>query len=179
MISKDFPAALRSLKIADYGVIKMDGFSACRHYGPATQMGEFVVRDILDAVPSAACYTISKEAARRLLEDSNQFCATLDDFVFAARKGLRPVQLFPAVAVQGMCCADNQSVPASLATSERAADTHKSRADTGPFTYRFRKELRRTGKKLARTLGANRRLVRRGGVMCRPLLANDLPKYKS
>jgi len=178
VISKGFSAVLQSLENELYGVVKLDGFSACRHYGPEMQMGEFVVRDIIDAVPSAACYSISKAAASRLLKDSAQFCATLDDFVFAAREGLRPVQLFPAIAVQGMCCEGDQLVPAAIAKSERATNTIRSRADKGPFFYRLQKELKRTGKKLARALGADRRLVRRGGVLCRPHLADDLPKYK-
>ena len=179
MVSDGFGAALQALEIERFGVIKLDGFSAYRHYGPEIPMGEFAVRDILDAVPSAACYAISKAAACRLLEDSFAFCTTLDDFVFAARKGLRPVQLFPAVAVQGMCCVSDQFVPEAIALSERDTATIHARADKGPLLYRLRKELKRASSKIARTLGADRRLIRRGGVLCRPQLADDLPDYVS
>lgn len=177
LVSSRFGAAVRDLEIERYGVIKLDGFSASRHYGPKMRMGEFEARDILEPVPSAACYAISKAAACRLLEDSALFCATLDDYIFTVRKGLRPVQLVPAVAVQGMCCADDRSVPEAIAASERDTKTSLARADKGPLFYRLNKELKRAVRKLSQALGADRRLIRRGGVLSCPQLAVDLPKY--
>ena len=179
LVSNKFEAAIRALDIERYGVIKLDGFSASRRYGPKIRMGEFEVRDILEAVPSAACYSISKAAACRLLKGSIAFCETLDDYVFTARTGIRPVQLVPAIAVQGMCCADGPSVPAAIAGSERDTSTTQARACKGPVLFRLNKELKRATRKLSHALGADRRLLRRGGVLCCPHLAEDLPKYKT
>lgn len=179
LISSSFSSVLEVLDIERYGIIKLDGFSACRRYGPEMEMGKLCVRDILEPVPSAACYAISKAAAHLLLEDSRKFCATVDDFLFASRKGVRPVQLFPAISVQGMCIGDDQKIPQSIALSERNSENVRSIAKKGPFVYRLSKELRRTSRKLSRILWADRILFRRGGVQCRPYLSNDLPKYKT
>jgi len=181
LVSTRFGLALRALELDRLGIVKLDGFSAARRYGPVAQAGEFEVRDILEPVPSAACYAIGKAAAQRLLAESATFCATLDDFVFARRKWVRPVQLFPAVAVQGMCCGSDPSVPEAIAQSERDPSSAPPRpsADKGPLLYRARKEGARTFRKLKAALGSANRLKKRGGVICRPNLARDLPAYKS
>lgn len=179
LVSQKAAVVLQALDIGRYGVIKLDGFTAYRRYGAEIKMGGFTVREIASAVPSAGCYAISKAAARRLIEDSVEFCITLDDFLFAPRDGLRPVQLFPAVAVQGVCCMDDQLVPETMKISERAIDDMTQPGlETGPFFYRLYKRFQRAGLKVTRALVTDRRLVRRGGGRFRPDLANDLPEYK-
>lgn len=179
MISKNLGAVLQTLEIERYGVIKLDGFSAYRRYGAKMKMGDYVVREIVSLVPSSACYAISKAAARRLLEDSSKFCTPLDNFVFAARKDLHPVQLFPGIAVQGMCRVDDKLVPEAIRASGRNVDDMiVPRVEQGPFLYILHKKLKRAGLKLARAVVTDRQLIRHGGGKFRPHLANDLPQYK-
>lgn len=182
LISSKLPDALDDLDFDRHGIVKLDGFSAVRRYGPAIDMGRFSVRGILEPVPSAACYALSLEAARRLLADSERYCTTLDDFVFKRRPGLTPVQLFPAVAVQGMCVTATNAarVPEPVLQSEReAGETSRDRTDKGPRLYRLAKEGRRTGESLWRIFGADRRLRAAGGLIASPVLASDLPPYRA
>ncbi len=165
LLSRDLPQALADLDPGAHGVIKLDGFSAARRYGPL--QGD--LRAIAEPVPSAACYALSQSAARQLLQDSQQYCATLDDFVFAPRVGLQPMQRFPALAVQEMCV----SAPTDARVSALA------RPDKGPLGFRLRQELRRGLRRLRRKLGGDRALIARGGVIARPDLAPDLPPYRS
>lgn len=180
LISGRFGDALAALDLECYGVIKLDGFNAARRYGTAQAMGGWTVRPIVEAVPSAACYALNARAAGMLIEASQSYCATLDDFVFAARPGLAPVQLFPAVAVQGMCCVQGLAgpIPGEIAHSERDAPGTTPKADKGPALYRLAKEGRRALIKARIALGADRRLTAAGGLLAVPQLADDLPDYR-
>ncbi len=180
LVSGRFAAAYAALDLDRHGVIKLDGFNAVRRYGPARAMGGWSVRPILEPVPSAACYALSAAAADLLITASQRYCATLDDFLFAARPGLTPVQLFPAVAVQGMCCIDDTEgpLPGGIAQSERAGPGGVRRAGKGPLPYRLAKEGRRAWARTRNALGADRRLFAAGGVQAMPKLADDLPGYR-
>ncbi|MEX0350483.1 MAG: glycosyltransferase family 25 protein [Paracoccaceae bacterium] len=173
LVSRRFPEAVGALDLARFGVVKLDGFDASSHYGPEHEMNGWKVRPVRQAVPSAACYALSQTAARKLLKDSGRYCETLDDFVFRARPGLHPVQLFPGVAVQGVCVAEAQAAPQedSSRISAREAEDRAGavRRSKGPAAYRLYKELRRNLRKLRLSIGE--------GVICRPPLADDLPPY--
>lgn len=162
LISADFPKVLEALDCMRFGIVKLDGFSADRRYGSRLDMNGWSVRPILEAVPSAACYAVSRTAANRLLADSRTYSATLDDFVFARRDGIEPVQTEPAVSVQQICCTppeDGGSVRESLDVAAVAR---------GPVVYRLVKELRRSLK----------RMTARADIRQRPELAADLPPYR-
>lgn len=180
LVSREFGPALAALDLASFGVVKLDGFSVMRRYGPVFGMDGFELRAILEPVPSAACYALGPVAARALLDASRQYCATLDDFLFAARPGLNPVQLFPAVAAQGMTCQPGPAgpIPGQVAQSERDGPGNARGAKKGPPAYRLRKEIRRLARRIARHLGSDRRLVASGGLIGRPDLAADLPAYR-
>lgn len=165
LVSETFADVVSVLDFDGHGVIKLDGFSADRRYGDVQNMGGRELWEIVEAVPSAACYAVTKEAAGILLRASEQYCATLDDFVFAPRAGLQPVQLVPAVAVQRMCCIV-QSESAERMDSTRESRDRTSRA-RGPFAYRLSKEIRRG---LQRLRNGSRSKTR-------PTLADDLPGY--
>lgn len=172
MVSASLPAVLPELDLARFGVIKLDGFFAARRYGPKVDMGAVHVREIRETVPSAACYALSAEAARQLLADSERYAMTLDDYVFQPRAGLTVVQLCPAVAVQEMCV----TVPVGERAS--AMERASGRDAKGPALFRLRKELRRGSTRLRRRLGGDKALLAEGGVIARPDLAADLPKYR-
>lgn len=163
LVSKAFRALLAALDCARFGVVKLDGFCADRRYGTAHDMNGWAVREISEPVPSAACYAVSRAAARRLTEDSRSYCATLDDFVFAPRQGVRPVQIDPAVAVQRMCCQSDETAGSLREGRDRAA------AARGPLAYRLMKEARRGWRNIALRKTAK----------IRPVLAADLPPYRS
>lgn len=180
LVSGEFAKVLEALPDADLGLVKLDGFNSVRRYGPLQKIGSLCVRQILEPVPSAACYFVNRSSADRLIEESRAYCATLDDYLFAPRAGLPPVQLFPAVAVQGMCCAslEGAGLPDWIGQSERA-DAHSARrAGKGPTAYRAGKELSRLARRMGRAAGADRRLLDRGGLIDCPHLAPDLPPYR-
>ncbi len=166
LVSTAFPRVLEVLEGQHFGVVKLDGFNATRRYGRATEVDGWQLRAIVEPVPSAACYAVSSAAARHLLADSESYCETLDDFVFRARAGIDPLQLFPAVAVQQMCCIspDSEEVPE---TSQRERQD-SSKAAKGPAAYRVLKEIRRSLRK--RNL--------RGFEAHMPALCDDLPRYR-
>ena len=180
LVSPGFGDALGALDIDRFGVVKLDGFNARRRYGPVIELNGQAVRPILEPVPSAACYAIAPKAAGVLLDASGSYCATLDDFLFVERPGLAPVQLFPAVAVQGMCCVEGASgpIPGQIAESERDGPGKARKASKGPATFRLRKEIRRLSRKLSIALGSDRRLIARGGIIDCPPLAEGLPPYR-
>ncbi|MDU9006291.1 glycosyltransferase family 25 protein [Sedimentitalea todarodis] len=165
LVSETFPEVLVELDFGAQGVVKLDGFSADRRYGDAQSMGGRALWDIVEPVPSAACYAVSKGAAHILLRASEQYCATLDDFVFAPRAGLHPVQLVPAIAVQRMCCIVQEGTADTMDSTRESRD-QSSRA-RGPIAYRLRKEIRR----------GLQSLKNRSRPKLRPTLANDLPGY--
>lgn len=165
LVSSDMKGLLEALDCDRFGIVKLDGFFADRRYGKVQAMNGWPVRDIVEPVPSAACYAVSRDAARALLARSTGYCATLDDFVFARQGGFCPVQIDPAVAVQRMCCA--------AAGGDTAPQSLRERRDTdpparGPVLFRLQKELRR----------ALRRIAGPGGARIRPALAGDLPPYR-
>ncbi|MBK0326978.1 glycosyltransferase family 25 protein [Rhodobacteraceae bacterium F11138] len=165
LVSEEMPKFLKRLDSDRFGVVKLDGFGAHRRYGAETGMNGWVVWEIVEAVPSAACYALSKSAAQRLLVDSATYCETLDDFLFRSRAGLCPVQLSPGVAVQRMCC-EAPAVPTGPASLREQRDP--GRTAKGPPLYRARKEFKRF-----LNSWRLRAMTRR-----RPALAADLPPYR-
>ncbi len=166
LVSMHFAKAIGTLDLAALGVTKLDGFTADRRYGEVQDKAGRVLWEIIEPVPSAACYALSKSAAGMLLRASAQYCDTLDDFVFAPRAGLRPMQLVPAVAVQRMCCVAQDGAAEEIGSARESQDT--SSRGRGPFAYRLRKEIRR----------GVRRLKYRHKTKKRPPLADDLPAYR-
>ncbi|MFA3918088.1 glycosyltransferase family 25 protein [Ruegeria hyattellae] len=166
LVSTAFPRLLEALESERFGVVKLDGFNASRRYGSAADMNGWQLRAIVEPVPSAACYVVSSAAARQLLVDSEKYCETLDDFVFRARAGIVPAQLFPAVAVQQMCCISVDGTQTPDTSQREQQDSTK--AAKGPALYRVWKEIRRSLRK--------RHL--RGFEACVPALCDDLPQYR-
>jgi hypothetical protein len=169
LVSRQLPSARALLDLETFGVGKLDGGSAARRYGSATHANGLEYRPILEPVPSAGCYAISQTAARRLVQDSETYCDTADDFVFAQRDGIDPVQLWPAVSVQPVYCRDDtvSDMPDTVMQSERN-DRPDASLNKGPLAYRALKELRRSRR---------RKNLRAIAPMCPPMAA-DLPPYK-
>lgn len=163
LVSELFRDGLEAADVMRFGVVKLDGFNMARRYGPEWGATYWPVRGILEPVPSAACYAVSRLAAQYLLAESESYSETLDDFLFRRRPGVVPVQLWPAVAVQAACV---QSGEASEREARDAAAGE--RAPRGPVWFRLAKEAARLGRKisLSRSLPPER-----------PALVGDLPPY--
>ncbi|MDK3074954.1 glycosyltransferase family 25 protein [Sedimentitalea sp. JM2-8] len=164
LVSPEFRKLPAALDTRRFGIVKLDGFSADRHYGAECAMNGWTVWEIVETVPSAACYALSLSAAERLLADSVTYCETLDDFVFRPRAGLQPVQLSSGVAVQRMCCEVPEKADGPASLRERQ---DRSRAKNGPLPYRAWKEWKRL----------QRRFWNRNTPKRRPTLAAGLPPY--
>lgn len=165
LVSSEIAQLLPRLDCARHGVTKLDGFATDRRYGETAQMAGIETWEIVQAVPSAACYALSQTAARILIAQSQSFCDTLDDFLFRPRDGISPAQIHPAVAVQQMCC-DVAGNTGRLVSVREARDG--SQVARGPLLYRLVKQVKR----------GVRQIQTRGNPKKRPGLASDLPEYK-
>lgn len=172
LVSADMRDVLNRLHLNRLGIVKLDGAPMLRHFGQAIEVDGLRFREIADAIPSAGCYALSQDAAHMLYRDSETYCETLDDFVFRRRSGLRPMQIWPAIAVQPVYCAQSVEtlswMPDSIMQSERSTERDAA-LSKGPFAYRLVKEARRSLRKFRQAV--------RGSVGTRPPLADDLPEY--
>ncbi|MCH7752973.1 MAG: glycosyltransferase family 25 protein [Planctomycetes bacterium] len=176
--------AIKAIEYApkDLDVLKIDGSNMNGRYGAFIKLGDYQLRPILQTVQSSAAYRITFKGASRLLDISHRYSDTVDDFIFQPRENWRASQLFPAVAVQGMFREDttvgNQSTV--VATSERTADPDlNTNVDKGPTAYRVTKELKRFVRKTKRKLWEDQILLRKGGFIGPPPLAEDLGRYRN
>ncbi len=182
ILSAGFGDALASLseagRLAD--VIKLDGANQPRRLGPVVDMGGVSLRPLIQTIGSAAAYALSRESAARLEKRAARYCDHLDDFIFTPSRDWRPMQMTPAVAVQGMFIEDEASDRAdSVDNSERTSDTRINADDgRGPPLYRLSKELKRGGRKLGWKLWGDGRLIANGGLIGCPPLADDLGQYR-
>tara|TARA_R110002074_G_scaffold364910_1_gene538484 strand:- start:597 stop:1445 length:849 start_codon:yes stop_codon:yes gene_type:complete len=177
---KDVVAIVEASEIA-FDVIRLDGCSGKHRYGPPINNNHPNLREILQTVPSAACYMVSKEGAVKLLKGSEAYCDHVDDYLFSPERNWRCFQSWPAVAIQGMFSnvIDQPQVSMEILNSVRSsAPSEKSAPDKGPIAYRLAKEAKRFFVKCRRRFGGDKRLVGRGGVVGYPPLAEGLPEYR-
>lgn len=163
-----------------FDVIRLDGCKREQRYGPKKN-DHPNLREILQTVPSAACYLVSKAGAEKLLARSQSYCDHVDDFLFAPRNGWLTFQLWPAVAVQGMFCKSEtfHQFSGEISTSVRTSvQSELETPDKGPIAYRIGKEAKRFVAKCRRKFGSDRQLIHRGGVVGFPPLAEGLPEYR-
>lgn len=153
-----------------FDVAKLDTARRPLRMGPVTARHEsMALRPLLSGGASAAAYAVSQDGARKLLAWSDPFCDHTDDFVFRPRPGFRVLQAAPAPAIQAMFLTAEERAALDLTDpaivgSERSSDGKLNRkTNRGPVWFRVRKELRRTGRKLARRLFGDRALKARGG----------------
>jgi len=186
LLSQEMEAAVQDIVLRgpkDFDVIKLDGVPQIGRYGEALPIGEARhVSEILQGMASAGCYLVSRRGAEWLLVNSISFCDHLDDFVFDPASGRKIMQLQSAVALQAMWSEQTgiEAMDYTVATSERTQDPLINRQIAkGPILYRLKKDLKRTGRKLARTLYQDRSLIASGGVIGAPQLAQDLGRYRS
>lgn len=165
-----------------FDIVRLDGCHGKHRYGAIEKTGNIALRPILQTVPSAACYLLGRAGAQKLLAASQAYSDHLDDFIFTPAKHWQPMQLWPAVAVQGMFCKARPAdqLPTEVSKSIRTqSSTDKKPLDKGPLAYRVYKELRRLRRKVSRKLGGDGKLLRQHGHIGFPPQAPDLPPYRA
>lgn len=182
LLSKSAGQIIQNLGAADgFDMVKLDALAGQVRLGTEHHIGGHCLRPIRQVLPSAAAYLLTPRGANLLLRHSQRYCDHLDDFITRPWPAYRMFQLLPGIAAQGMFLdlARRPDIPGSIVGSERTdfgrAPVHDGR---GPVPYRLWKELRRSGRKLSRRLGADRKLVAQGGQIAEVPLAADLPGYK-
>lgn len=164
-----------------FDMVKLDAPGGLIRLGPEVTLGGMSLRPLTGVIASAAAYILTPSGARLLLHRSESYCDHLDDFLTRLHPGYRPFQLAPIVALQGMFAdlRDVPGIPPSISGSERTSAAPRARAPKGPAPYRLGKELKRSARKLARKLYADRALLAQGGRIGRLPVAPDLPGYKT
>lgn len=132
----------RVVDIADclnvYPIIKLDGFYDLNSiFGPEEDFGNNVFRRILHLTASSAAYMVSKNFARHLLESTNDYCCPIDTFLFRPSYEYKAMQLFPAIAVQGMQSDPKIVIPKEIKKSQRHANDIPT--EEGPATSVWRR----------------------------------------
>ncbi|WGH79056.1 glycosyltransferase family 25 protein [Jannaschia ovalis] len=181
-LSAELPAALdrlAGLAFSDWpgSVLKLDGIDLPARFGAIRESAGLCTREIRQTISSAGAYVLHRRHAAALLSRSSSFCDHPDDLLFTPRSDWHPVQLTPAVAVQGVWA--DADMPASVAEGEPAADPRVNQPPArGPLDYRLMKEARRTWRRAPRRFGGDARLLREGGMIGSIPLAPDLPPYR-
>ncbi len=162
-----------------FDVIRLDGNKGLYRFGPDLSVGAVHMRTILETVPSSACYMVSLAGAAKLLQYSAVYCDHTDDFIFSQHTDVKTHQIWPAIALQGMFSKSTDPDASDILVSERTSVKSESTApNKGPLLYRISKELRRVYLRMARKLFKDRALLKRGGHIGYPPLADDLPPYR-
>ena len=182
VVTRALPEVFRWLETGapEFDVVKLDSAGrAVRLDAEIAGEGRFSLRPILAGTTSAGAYVISRRGAGRLLALSDPYSDHVDDFVFAARRDYLPLQLNPTVVAQvvhlpAVAVARIGVEDASISEGERGQDDRLNRRpDRGPPSFRLRKEIRRTRRKLYWKYFGDRALIRRGGIITNSALDPD------
>ncbi len=174
VLTREMPAVFDWLlrSAPDFGVVKLDSAGRAVRLGTEVAKHEkWSLRPILAGTTSAGAYVISRRGAERLLALSDPYSDHVDDFVFAARRDYRPLQLGPTIAAQIVhlppdIVARIGVEDETIAQGERGQDERLNRkVKRGPPWFRLRKQIRRTRRKLYWSLYGDAALRRSGGVM--------------
>lgn len=155
IFSWSFSTILKSLGGADseYGLIKLDrhNYPTMRHGAPKLTTDDYSLLPVMQQSCSAACYLITLDACKFLVEKSNKYADTIDDFITNPKLDLNVFQLWPAHAVQVQFATEhekrNQNIPLTFRESELGSNPKLNKRDKGPITYRLNKELKRIGRR--------------------------------
>tara|TARA_B100000767_G_scaffold51711_1_gene47159 strand:- start:1043 stop:1891 length:849 start_codon:yes stop_codon:yes gene_type:complete len=182
-ISTELEKTVQDIEVSNtsFDVIRLDSCRQIHRYGAAKEINTTYVRPILQTVPSAACYMLSMAGAKKLLYGSHIYSDHLDDYIFVPRKNWTALQVWPAIAVQGMFCKSDTMIHGQAAISSSERTSIKSEAttpDKGPIAYRVYKEIKRTYIKLYLKMLGDRKIIKNRGVIGYAPLESDLPAYK-
>ena len=162
-----------------FDVVKIDYSPQLVRLGSQQVLNGIPMRSMLHTVASAGGYVLSRSGCLKLLNWSESYCETLDDFVFFPRPNWVALQVIPAVAVQFQFGqADENKKNCNVGgfhINERESDPSiNAVTDKGPLGFRLRKEFRRFARKNHWRFGGDARLIRQGGYIGHIPLAPDL-----
>lgn len=107
---------------------------------------ELVANDyaLIQSSSSAACYLVTQSACRFLVDKSQAYSETLDDFITDPSFNLNVFQLFPTHAVQIQFANEtlNQVIPLGFRISELTSNPKLNKRNKEPSTYRLNKKLK-------------------------------------
>ena len=186
LFSNDFGKVIEILNNEKLtGIVRLDGVNLPLLINKPTKIIENVTISKIDSIAaSAAAYSLDPTTAKNLLLKA-KVERTVDDYLFdpatlyrgAKGHGLPIYQIEPIVTVQaqfGIYSDKSHKIPEFLKLTKRVdVKSRKSRSLSGPFLYRFRKEIiriiyRYRLKRLKKTIGDD------GGACRVPRLSKDI-----
>ena len=170
----------------DFDVIKIDGVCKDRRFSDPVKIGvscDTVIetRHIVQTIWSSGGYIVSRQGAYKLLQWSNSYSDSVDDFLFCPRPNYALLQLFPAVCIQGMILYSDSGLTGHNSLFRHAEDISSPIVDqrsNGPLLYRVIRETKRGLRRASRSLLCDIPLKRNGGFIGRVPLASDLVKLQ-
>lgn len=166
----------------DFDAIKLDGIRFLQRFGKPRAMGTLSVRRIHHESPSTAAYMISLEGAKRLLAEFETYHTQVDLQIFSPRPGWRMLQLYPAIAVQGMFLreADREGLPDYIVESMRNKDPgHRKIGADEPWWFTVKRKMHnRVFKTYPWELWGKRRFLKSGGTIEQVPLKEGFARYK-
>lgn len=183
VFSDSFPSVLEHIRNADlhFDIIKLDGVPIDVRMGAAVACGAIRLRPILQMVFSAAAYLVTREAAMRLVRETETYQYPVDHLITTPRRGWVMFQALPACCCQGMLLLPPEGVVdhAAIYQSHRLEGVHfMQQTPPPPKWFRTKNMVRKDLNKLVWKLWKRRALVRGGGVIEPVELACDLARYR-
>ena len=167
---------------SDYDVIKLDGIRFTQRFGKPQAVGTLSVRSIHHESPSTAAYMISFKGAKRLLAEFETYDTQVDLQIFLPRPGWRMLQLYPAIAVQGMFLseADRDGFPEYIVESMRNNDPgHRTFGANEPWWFTVKRKVhKQVFQTLPWELWGRRRFLKSGGTIEQVPLKDGFAQYK-
>ncbi len=186
ILSSRFRSAISNLANSEIelDVTKFDGVHKRQRFGAAITVETlkpdgFEVRPIVQGIWSAAGYLVSNEGAHKLLEWSESYCDSVDDFLFRPRPGYRLFQLFPAVCAQGGVIFNHTKLTGENELfwhGEMQSARMRVKRNKGPIIYSAFRESKRGVRRLGRVLFLDNLLLQQDGHIGRVPFATDLKR---
>jgi GR25 family glycosyltransferase involved in LPS biosynthesis len=153
-----------------FDIIKLDIGGLQSKCAELMEISGFPVRKLLARIDSAGAYILSNSGAKKLLQRSNTYGDTLDDFLYTPLSNWRMYQLFPAAVAQVVYLDKfkdkfNHFIENKVLESEReeSPEINPQNLPKGPFWFRMRKEFRRMQKSLYWRLKGKKKLLQQDG----------------
>ncbi|WP_299355906.1 glycosyltransferase family 25 protein [uncultured Shimia sp.] len=152
---------------SEFECIKIDGNPFRMRVGPPIACGRTSLRALLGVTFSSAAYLLTRQGAKRMLQDTERYNLAIDLEKFRPRSGWRMFVSDPSICVQGMLinAVEGSELPEEILASIRH-DNASWHDDPGPepawWTLK-NKVQRQLTQKLPDALWRKRRLVKSGG----------------
>lgn len=148
LMSDDFVKVVEAIarEKADFDILRLNTSVQSLLFGPPSALGASIcVRRLHQTAADAGCYMLPASSAQRLLQGSQQFCNTLDDFIFTPRRNWRVYQLCEPIASQVVHHTNESSDwrKKGIVVSERLDNAQAYTKERAPVSFRIVKEARK------------------------------------